>query len=461
MVLHRVTTAADLAATARSYVIAPAGCGKTELIAAAVAAEPYRRQLVLTHTNAGVAALRGRLRRYGVPRSQARVETIAGFALRIATAYPATSGFDNRQPRDAAWADVYAAAGRVLGTRSGREILAASYQGAYVDEYQDCITDQHALVLAIDDVLPTRILGDPLQGIFGFRGQQIVDWDELDKHFERLPDLSTPWRWRETNRDLGEWLLQVRPTLLRGDRPDFRSGPIRVDKNTAPSQVMACGRLIKENSVVAIRKFPREAHDIASKLGGNYTSMEEMESKDLLRHAEIIDKRNGPERALAVVDFAALCVTQVGKHLATAKKHLGAGAIPVATAGAANQAAVEGLRLVAQSQEPAAVASALAAIARLPDSKTYRRELLAEMQSTLRLAVSAPGRPWADVAWDIRDRARRNGRTLERRIVSRTLLIKGLEFDHAIVLNADELDAKDLYVAMTRGSRTLTVLTAS
>ncbi len=176
MVLHRVTTAADLAAAARSYVIAPAGCGKTELIAAAVAAEPDRRQLVLTHTHAGVAALRGRLRRYGVARSQARVETIAGFALRIATAYPATSGFDNRQPRDAAWADVYAAAGRVLGTGSGREILAASYKGAYVDEYQDCITDQHALVLAIDDVLPTRILGDPLQGIFGFRDQQIVDW---------------------------------------------------------------------------------------------------------------------------------------------------------------------------------------------------------------------------------------------------------------------------------------------
>jgi hypothetical protein len=211
---------------------------------------------------------------------------------------------------------------------------------------------------------------------------------------------------------------------------------------------------------VAIRKFPRAAHEIASRLGDNYTSMEEMESKDLLRHAEIIDHRHGTARALAVVDFAALCVTQVGKHVATAKKHLGSGVLPTATPGAANQAAVEALCQVAQSPEPAAVASALAAIARLPDSKTYRRELLTEMQGTLRLAASAPGRPWADVAWDIRDRARRNGRALERRIVSRTLLVKGLEFDHAIVLNADELDIKDLYVAMTRASRTLTVLTS-
>ena len=205
-----MTTATELASATRAYVIAPAGCGKTELIAAAVAEEPDRRQLVLTHTHAGVAALRARLQRYGVKKSQARVETIAGFALRVATAYPATSGFSNLQPRDAAWAAVYAAAGRVLATRSGRQILAASYHGAYVDEYQDCVTDQHALVLAIDAVLPTRLLGDPLQGIFGFRGQQIVDWGELDAHFERLPDLDTPWRWRDTNPELGEWLLQIR-----------------------------------------------------------------------------------------------------------------------------------------------------------------------------------------------------------------------------------------------------------
>jgi DNA helicase-2/ATP-dependent DNA helicase PcrA len=43
-------------------------------------------------------------------------------------------------------------------------------------------------------------------------------------------------------------------------------------------------------------------------------------------------------------------------------------------------------------------------------------------------------------------------------IVSRTVLVKGLEFDHALVLDADSMDAQNLYVAMTRGSRSLTVL---
>ena len=42
--------------------------------------------------------------------------------------------------------------------------------------------------------------------------------------------------------------------------------------------------------------------------------------------------------------------------------------------------------------------------------------------------------------------------------VSRTLLVKGLEYDHAIVLDADKLDTKQLYVALTRGSHRLTIL---
>jgi len=455
-----VTTPDELAAATKAYVIAPAGCGKTELIAAAVSALDSR-QLVLTHTHAGVGALRNRMRTYGVPKARARIETIAGFALRIACAYPATSGFDVQRPRDAQWADVYAAATRVLSTRVGREILAASYDGAFVDEYQDCITSQHALVLALTNVLPVRILGDPLQGIFDFKGQQLVDWDDIDTDFERLPDLATPWRWKDKNPDLGEWLLSIRPCLLSGTRPNFNTGPVDVRAYSEAAQVLACGQRIDDTSAVAIRKWPRDAHNVASKLGGNFTSMEEMESKDLLAHARAIGSSNGPERALRVIDFSKMCVTQVGKHLKTSEDRFKAGQMPTAKSGAGNQLAVESLRRVATDDAPAAVSGALAAIKNLPGSKTFRSELLSEMQKTTRLAASMPNVPWDDVAWEVRDRARRDGRTLERRLVSRTLLIKGLEFDHAIVLNADELDVKNLYVALTRGSKSLTVLTSS
>ena len=57
-----------------------------------------------------------------------------------------------------------------------------------------------------------------------------------------------------------------------------------------------------------------------------------------------------------------------------------------------------------------------------------------------------------------RDRTRESGRAVAPRTVSRTMLVKGLEYDHAVVLDAAQLDAQELYVAATRGRRTLTVL---
>jgi hypothetical protein len=50
--------------------------------------------LVLTHTNAGVAALRGRLERASVPTSAYRLATIDGWAMRLLTLFPQRAGND-------------------------------------------------------------------------------------------------------------------------------------------------------------------------------------------------------------------------------------------------------------------------------------------------------------------------------------------------------------------------------
>ena len=64
-------------------VTAPAGCGKTHLIADALSRHVGPKPiLVLTHTNAGVAALRSRLERSRVPSSVYRLTTIDGWAMR-------------------------------------------------------------------------------------------------------------------------------------------------------------------------------------------------------------------------------------------------------------------------------------------------------------------------------------------------------------------------------------------
>lgn len=48
----------------------------------------------------------------------------------------------------------------------------------------------------------------------------------------------------------------------------------------------------------------------------------------------------------------------------------------------------------------------------------------------------------------------------QRKLILTTVLVNGLEYDHAVILDvdADALDAKDLYVAMTQGSRSLTII---
>jgi DNA helicase-2/ATP-dependent DNA helicase PcrA len=49
-------------------------------------------------------------------------------------------------------------------------------------------------------------------------------------------------------------------------------------------------------------------------------------------------------------------------------------------------------------------------------------------------------------------------RQIYNKTISRPLLIKGLEFNHAILIDADALKPKELYVSLTRGSNYLTIL---
>jgi hypothetical protein len=300
------TDAATLAAATRAYVIAPAGFGKTHLIAEAVACAPDTRQLILTHTHAGVSALRRHLAARGISDRRAHVETISGFALRYATAYPDTCEVDTAHPAGAQWRQVQSGAARFLATRAGRAVTADSYGGLYVDEYQDCTQAQHTLIRSLADVLPTRLLGDPMQGIFAFGGDELVDLDTLDDDFDRLDDLATPWRWAATNPALGEWLHDTRHRLLAGHAPDFAAGPVAVRSVgelrhgvCTPAQITACQSFAGVDSVVAIRGLPHAAHETAKNLRGVFTSMEEMDCRDLFAAARVLDAAKDHRRVLA------------------------------------------------------------------------------------------------------------------------------------------------------------------
>ncbi len=170
----------DLNAIRRGLVVAPAGCGKTQLITDALARHDGAKPvLVLTHTNAGVAALRGRLEKAGVKPSSYRAATLDGFAIRLISTFPQRAGHDPRiingaRPNYEAIRD---AAARLVAAGHVNDILAASYERLFVDEYQDCSIRQHALVTWLAQSLRTAIVGDPFQSIFGFGGDRLADWN--------------------------------------------------------------------------------------------------------------------------------------------------------------------------------------------------------------------------------------------------------------------------------------------
>lgn len=446
----------------RAFVVAAAGCGKTEAIARAVALSHGRRQLVLTHTHAGVGALRRRLHALRVPRDRFTVDTIAGWALRFGASYPGLSGLETSEPVGAQWAQVYGAASRLLDCRALKRVVLQSYGGVYVDEYQDCVSSQHDLVLKLASLLPCRVLGDPLQAIFDFDGQRLVDWqEEVDSTFSRLPDLVTPWRWKNRNALLGQWLTELRRALTLGESIDFESAPVTWMPSGPNAEWLACMNHPRESgSVVAVRKWPNSCHELSRTLKGTFTSMEEMDCGALLKAAHQIETVSGTERVMCCIRFAKECVTGLSSVTASLEVTLRRGAIPRLTSRCARPGLYRAV-IAASNETSLAEVLPLLLELRAEGEYLYRRELWDEMIRALKAHARLGSGTLRDAAWHVREITRRVGRREDSRTVSRTLLIKGLEYDHAIVLKADELSTKNLYVALTRGRDSVTLISPS
>jgi DNA helicase-2/ATP-dependent DNA helicase PcrA len=79
----------------------------------------------------------------------------------------------------------------------------------------------------------------------------------------------------------------------------------------------------------------------------------------------------------------------------------------------------------------------------------------------LQSCEGAGGNAFHEAALAAREQNRLVGRPLPRRAVGSTLLLKGLEADVSVVLDASLLNAKNLYVAMTRGAHRLVVCSSA
>ncbi|MDO9546412.1 MAG: AAA family ATPase [Pelolinea sp.] len=430
-------------------VTAAAGCGKTEAIVQAVA-QTEGRQLILTHTNAGVAALRSRLRKNAVSESKYRVTTIASWLLKYSVAYPSMSGFANPRPQGDDWNKVYPAAQGLFVYQFIKDVLQSTYQGVFVDEYQDCTQKQHAVILKMSEYLPVRVLGDFLQGIFGFQNDPLVNWQtDIALTFQKLPNLTEPYRWSKTNPELGKQLAQIRDKLLNNEEIKLNAySEIKWHPWTEDQEKEICqdADIKKSGTITGIHQWPNNARTTAGWMGGKYHSIEEMDCKDLMSTACKIEqwRTQGNYRAIGI-EIKNFILKGCGNRAPFSDP---------------NYLYTEFLRI--GQGDLTIISDIMEIITRNPKMQVYRHELFGEMKRAAQEFALGKSASFDEAAYAVRYRTRQNGRKLESRIISTTLLIKGLEFDHAIVLNADTLQNREnLYVAITRGSQSLTVLSIS
>lgn len=457
----------DLLAIERGSITAPAGCGKTQLIADTLIAHTQDKPvLILTHTNAGVAALRARLKRAGVSNTAYRVSTIDGFSMRLIGKFPARSRHNpqllqlNNPKTD--YPAIREAARQLLNSGHLAHPLRSTYARLLVDEYQDCNLPQHGIVSGLAQLLPTCVLGDPMQAIFGFPGNQLVDWGaDVLAQFPAAGELRTPWRWRLAGtEELGQWLLAMRLQLQAGQSVGLRTAPPQVQwvelfAGTEDEQRRVAARTAAPNANGTVLIIG-DSINVAGRLQltsqtPGAMAVEAVDLRDLVSFARGFDLRS-QDPLSQLIGFASSVMTGVGAaNLQNRVASLRAGRARTAP----TPAEAECVAFAAGPTMGLAL-RVLSALAAQPGARVYRTEILHCCRSALQATVDGTT-DFLTAAINARERNRHHGRPLARRAVGSTLLLKGLEADVSVILQPERMTAKNLYVALTRGARKIVV----
>lgn len=197
----------------KSLLVSPAGYGKTYTI---VQCLKYTEgpQLILTHTHAGVASIKEKIKSENISTHMFHVETISSFCQKYVQSFYVGNDVPDQEDKryhpfilDKAYV--------ILNSYLLHRILKSTYSGLFIDEYQDCTKKQHDIMMVLSNVFPTRILGDPLQSIFDFNGNLVNFQTDLGD-FIKFPELEVPNRWYKNGSNvLGDIIKGFREKLIK------------------------------------------------------------------------------------------------------------------------------------------------------------------------------------------------------------------------------------------------------
>ncbi len=474
----------------RGLLIAPAGHGKTTVIADCIKLCPERScQLVLTHTHAGLASLKNKFKCKNINPSKYHLETITGFAKRYVSAFSDTSTLpdeDNSNYFDVVLERCYT----LFCSSVVRNIIEVSFDGIFVDEYQDCTIDQHNMIMMLGSRLPLHLLGDPLQGIFSFEGRPLVSFKDDLSQFTCFNFLDTPWRWKITNPSLGNFISKIRADLLIGKSVNLRNQfQQRVsiliqsaDREDRIRNLAKLLRFLKDDSILIIYpSYKDRANGRIELRGGLHERISLKKRVDYSDKFSILDAIDSPhyDRCARMVDsYLSECVyncqikkvatlyniinhfflkkSEVDKWISKDKN-----AFKNRIKANASYSLALNVKYSSFEESPNLIhfLDVLSFIVELPGIKCYHRVFYRIMKECCSIAIMNKLSMTESMKL-LKSRIRHQGRRIDRYCIGTTLLTKGLEFDTVVIWDAHKFDnPKDFYVAISRARKHLYIMT--
>ncbi|MBA7568460.1 hypothetical protein ES708_10189 [subsurface metagenome] len=452
----------------KSMIVAPAGYGKTHAIALCLS-HAIGKQLILTHTNAGVASLKEKIMQQSIDNKHYRVETITSFAQKYVNSF--YCGDDIPEQEDNAYFPfILEQAKNILKINPIKDVIKASYNGLFVDEYQDCIIGQHNFIKTLGEILPIHILGDHLQGIFDFKGDALVDFDEDLNDFVKFPDLTEPWRWKTNNPDLGESLKKIRFLLEEKRNIDLNLFDSYIETivasendkyDTDAKYNKKIWSLKQDDNVLIIH--PESSNKNARKkfvslFKNNYFLVEAIDDKDFYKFSKELDKMNLSN----FYNILYKLIPKLFNGVTSRDKWFNKNGIKRKSSESDRniiRPLIGDIEKIKQKFSFSIISETLNIIEKLPGIKCYRRELFWNLCKALEQAEYKSISVYESMK-EIRNIKRRVGRKISGRCIGTTLLTKGLEFDTVAVLDAHKFKCpKNFYVAITRACKKLIIFT--
>lgn len=444
-------------------IIAPAGYGKTEEIANAVNF-CSGRQLVLTHTRAGVAALRARMKKRGISNEQYEVDTIAAFSLKWCKAYPATARVKiPNNNSEINYVAIYNGARNIFEMNWAREVLRQTYSGIFVDEYQDCTQSQHSIIMCLKGLIPIRLFGDPLQGIFYWVNEdKIINFNDFS--IKTITPLTYPWRWEETNKRLGILLDDLRKKLLvtiEGNSVTINISNVESCMSIVSSSIWNHGRYAYNirgyDSIVYLASFEKKQQSFSQHNGGYFQCDERKDLEEAERIIKRIQAEKNEKRALVLLELLAYIINGINAELGSYLRNLRNGNTDFSRIRKHKELG-DLIIDVCNDNSMKPVLNVLRWFNTSNEFNIFRGKLFYKIGKIVAYMTDENVTLHEAVEFLSGQRYFTEKNFGFSRLSSRTVLTKGLEFDCVIIDARDAMDARDFYVAMTRAKKYIYII---